>query len=641
MLKKLLFTSMACAFVLAASAQTHPRRVLVEEFTNASCGPCASQNPGFQAVLLDNYDIVTAIKYQANFPGYDPMNEQNPGEVATRISYYSVGGVPHAPLNGVALPNDCNGWTGTGAPACMSSAEIMAAAADLTPVTMSVSHSISATYDSVIVQISVTSDDALSGNLRLRAAVIEEEIFFDEAPGSNGETEFFQVMRKMLPNAGGTATGAFAAGETKTYTFAWKIGYAYDLNKIAACAWLQNDDTKEVWQSERSLPVGGIPAAGVNIPSAFSFACVAGYVPTYTITNVGTEPLTSVDLRWRVGNGVWKNDTWTGNLAAGASTQATVDTNFTEAGTFKIEVEVLNSNNGVQTNLVSALSTLNVKALIGPATALPFTHTFQTGAVPPPGWTGANIAVGTGTQGWKLATNAGGGGSSRSTRCTFFTLPSGLGDPILTTPKIDLSLANGVTTFNFDHAYAYYSATFFDSLRVEVSNDCGVTWTTIFHDGKDGLSTAPPVASPDGGPGFVPTADQWTSNAIDISDYNGSPELLIRFVGESGYGNNLFVDNINVTALVDVKELQLSTFSLRPNPTRDVAQVRFGLEKPESISLMVYNAQGMLVQTNNLGDLTSGEHTVTLDATNLPSGSYRVFLQGKEGVANAQWVVIK
>ncbi|HRI59426.1 MAG TPA: Omp28-related outer membrane protein, partial [Saprospiraceae bacterium] len=635
MLKKLLFASAAFAFALTASAQTHPRRVLVEEFTNASCGPCASQNPGFNAVLNANYDLLTAIKYQVNFPGYDPMNEQNPGEVDTRRGYYGVNAVPHGVTNGANITNDCNAYDGC--PACLASADLITGAANLTPVTMNVSHSVSATYDSVFVQISVTSDNALTGNLRLRAAVTEEAIYFDEAPGSNGETEFYQVMRKMLPNAGGTATGDFAAGETKTYTFAWKIGYAYDLNKIAACAWLQNDDTKEVWQSERSLPVGGIPAAGVKIPSAFSFACTAGYVPTYTITNIGDEPLTSAELRWRLGNGLWKNDTWTGNLAPGASTQATIDTNFTEAGTFKIEVEVLNSNNGVQTNLVNALSTLNVKALIGPATALPFAHTFQTGAVPPPGWTGANIAVGTGTQGWKLATNAG-SGSSRSTRCTFFTLPSGLGNPTLTTPKIDLSQANGVTTFSFDHAYAYYNASFFDSLRIEVSNDCGVNWKTIYHDGKDGLSTAPPVASPDGGPGFVPTADQWTSDAIDISEYNGSPELLIRLVGESGYGNNLFVDNINVTTLVDVKELHLNTFSLRPNPTRDVAQVRFGLEKPESITLLVYNGQGTLVQTNNLGDLTSGEHTVTLDANSLPSGSYRVMLQGKEGVANAQWV---
>lgn len=638
MLKKLLFASGALALALSAAAQTHPRRVLVEEFTNASCGPCASQNPAFNTKITDNYDIVTAVKYQVNFPGYDPMNEQNPSEVDVRRGFYGVNGVPHATLNGVSLANDCNGYVG--APACMSAAELQAGAANLTPVTMSVTHAISPSYDSIIIQVSVTSDLELTGNLRLHVAVMEEEINFETAPGSNGETEFYQVMRKMLPNANGTTTGAFTAGETKTYTFAWKIGYAYDLNQLGASAWLQNNDTKEVWQSARSLPIGGIPAAGVGVASSSVFACNEGYVPAFEMKNVGDQPLTTVELRWRLGTSAWQNDTWTGNLAAGATEKVSVDTFISTAGTHKVEVQVLNSNNGIQTNLVGATAAVNIKSLIGAASALPFAHGFQTGSVPPPGWTNNLIPVGTGTQGWKLSTNAG-SGSSRSTRCTFFTLPSNLGNPTLTTPKIDLSQASGVTTFNFDHAYAYYNATFFDSLRVEISNNCGDTWTTLFYDGKDGLATAPAVASPDGSAGFVPTADQWVSNAIDISDFNGSPEVLIRFVGISGFGNNLFVDNINVSTVVGVKELELNSFSLRPNPTSDVAQVRFSLEKPERITLSVFDAQGALVRTQNLGDLTSGDHVVSLEASGLNNGSYRVVLQGKEGVATAQWIVLK
>lgn len=606
---------------------------MVEEFTNASCGPCASQNPGFNATLQTNYGNLTAIKYQTVWPGYDPMNEQNPTEVNTRVVYYGVSGVPHGTVNGVAISNDCNAYEGS--PACLSTADVNAALTNLTPVVITMSHSFSSTFDSIFVTVSVTSDVELTGNLRLRAAVTEEQIDFETAPGSNGETEFFQVMRKMLPNADGTATGAFTAGETKTYNFAWKIGYAYDLNRLGAVAFLQNDDTKEIWQSERSLPTGGIPAAGVKIPSISTFACAAGYVPSFTLSNIGTQALTSADVRWRVGTGAWKDYAWTGNLAAGASEQVALDTAFDNAGTYKIELEVLGSNNGIQTNLVGAISTLNIKTLYDVATALPFAHGFQTGSVPPTGWTAQNVAVGTGTQGWKLATNAG-AGSSRSARCTFFDLPSG--NAYLATPKVDLSQATGVTSLTFDHAYAYYNDNFFDSLRVEVSNDCGATWKTIFHDGKDGLSTAPPEA---GTAAFVPTADEWLNNSIDISEFNGSPELLVRFVGESGYGNNLYVDNINVSTLVGVKELELSSFTLRPNPTRDVTQVRFGLDKPESIQLMVFNAQGTMVQSKNLGDLTSGEHTVSLEANSLPSGSYRVMLQGKDGVANAQWVVIK
>jgi hypothetical protein len=294
---------------------------------------------------------------------------------------------------------------------------------------------------------------------------------------------------------------------------------------------------------------------------------------------------------------------------------------------------VLGSNNGIQTNMVGAVSKIQYKTLFDAPTVLPFAHGFQSGSVPPPGWTVNNYVTSSGTQGWKLATNAG-SGSSRSTRCNFYDFANA--SVYLTTPKLDLSTANGLTTLSFDHAYAYYSATFFDSLRVEVSNDCGETWTTIFHDGKDGLATAPININ-----AFTPTSSQWANNTIDISNFNGSAELLVRFVGESGFGNNLYVDNINVTALVGVKELELNTFSIRPNPTSDVAQIIFGLEKAESIHLSVFNAQGALVQSRNLGDLPSGEHVVNLEATNLTSGTYRIVLQGKEGVATAQWMIVK
>ncbi|MBV6438712.1 MAG: hypothetical protein EPGJADBJ_00336 [Saprospiraceae bacterium] len=611
------------------------RRVLIEEFTGAVCSTCAFQDAGFNAKLEANADLVTAIKYHVGWSnlGFDPMNAQNPSEVEARDDYYGLSDVPHGLINGTSIADDCNYYEGS--PACLSDADIMAAYTQLTPVTMSVSHSLSSNYDSIYVQISLTSDDILTGMLRLRVAVLEEEIYLDH-PYYSLNPEFFQVMRKMLPNAGGTATGDFAAGETKTYSFAWKIGYAYDLNQIGAVAWLQDDDTKEVLQSGRSLPAGDIPAAGVSVVSHNTFACSPGYQPVFTIKNTGANALTEVNLQWRVGISAWKDYTWTGNLAPGASSQITLDTAFPATGTYKVSVELLNSNNGTQTNLIDAISTFQIRVLTNAPAALPFLHGFQTDAVPPPGWTVNNFAWGNEVNGWKLATTAG-AGSTRSVLCNFYDF-NAAGIAMLTTPKIDLSQATGVTTLRFDHAYTYYvfSSTLFDSLRIQVSNDCGNSWKTIFHDGKDGLATATPENS-----FWIPTADDWANNSIDISEFNGSPELLVRFIGESDRGNNLYLDNINVSSLVGVKELHLSTFSLHPNPTFDVAQVRFGLDKAENILLFVYSNQGDRVESHNIGVLPPGEHSVTLEAGSLHAGSYRVVLQGEEDEVTAQWVIIK
>lgn len=49
------------------------RWVLIEEFTNASCGPCASQNPGFHNYLQKNMNNVIPIVHRTSWPGADVM----------------------------------------------------------------------------------------------------------------------------------------------------------------------------------------------------------------------------------------------------------------------------------------------------------------------------------------------------------------------------------------------------------------------------------------------------------------------------------------------------------------------------------------------------------------------------------------
>ena len=76
------------------------RRVLVEEATNASCGPCASQNPAFDALLQANSDMVSVIKYHAWWPGIDIMYDQNVDQNASRIYFYGINSVPRAEIDG-------------------------------------------------------------------------------------------------------------------------------------------------------------------------------------------------------------------------------------------------------------------------------------------------------------------------------------------------------------------------------------------------------------------------------------------------------------------------------------------------------------------------------------------------------------
>lgn len=86
---------------LSTQAYSQARRfVLIEHFTQASCAPCAQQNPFLQAVLDANRGSVHHIAYHTSWPGVDPMNAYNPTEVAARVSYYGVNAVPDCLMEG-------------------------------------------------------------------------------------------------------------------------------------------------------------------------------------------------------------------------------------------------------------------------------------------------------------------------------------------------------------------------------------------------------------------------------------------------------------------------------------------------------------------------------------------------------------
>ena len=60
------FTIILASLLMLVSLQLkaqNERILLFECFTNASCGPCAQQNPALDALINANADRVAAIKY--------------------------------------------------------------------------------------------------------------------------------------------------------------------------------------------------------------------------------------------------------------------------------------------------------------------------------------------------------------------------------------------------------------------------------------------------------------------------------------------------------------------------------------------------------------------------------------------------
>ena len=113
-------------------------------------------------------------------------------------------------------------------------------------------------------------------------------------------------------------------------------------------------------------------------------------------------------------------------------------------------------------------------------------------------------------------------------------------DAFLVVP-IDLVAANN-PVLQFDLAYAAYNLTYSDGLRVELSTDCGQTFSQIiFEKHGEELSTAENHNQL-----FLPaTPSEWRKESINLSAYIGH-SVVLKFINVTGYGNSLFIDNIKV-----------------------------------------------------------------------------------------------
>lgn len=288
------------------------RRVMVEEATNASCGPCASQNPAFDALLQQNANIVTVLKYHSSWPGYDPMYNHNQSENDARIGYYGINSVPRAVVGGVF----------NGAPSGVTQSMLNSYAAVPSPFEeIDIYQQLSDNQDSLFVFMRVRAAQNISETgLRGMCAVVEKEINFTSPPGSNGERDFLDVMKKMLPNASGTQLQSnWQAGEYNIIAQAWELENVYDINQLGVVGFVQNNNSKAIHQSGVSSTVPFDPlfptdAAAVGISNVTAKHCSGYLLPQLAVASYGTNDISSLEIRYNVNDGPEQSYSWNGSV---------------------------------------------------------------------------------------------------------------------------------------------------------------------------------------------------------------------------------------------------------------------------------------------------------------------------------------
>jgi hypothetical protein len=396
---------------------------------------------------------------------------------------------------------------------------------------------------------------------------------------------------------------------------------------------------KEIGQSTTDQLIAGARACPVltsNALDAKAFKLTAPgstifcgtIAPQLTMQNYGTNTLTSATLILQVDGVNVSSYHWIGSLARLDIVDIAMP-EYTDAtlssGSHTIKLIIDAPNGGIDLNTADnekSRSITNVSN-IG---SYPVTESFSATTFPPTNWYKDDDIDGTG---WVRSTAHNG-----AAKITFFDILSGAID-YLFLPLVDMTTAPSMI-LTFKVAYAQYNTTSSDQLEVQVSSDCGATWTDKYSKSGSALATSAVTTV-----AFVPTLEtQWRTETIDLTSYAGQPKVLIRFKSTSAYGNNLYVDEINLDLSNGVNTNEfVSGVNLFANPSNASTNLEFYTQKPCLVNLVVTNAIGEVVFATEI-NAKQGFNSAAIPSDKFESGTYFVNIQS-QNITNTQKLVIQ
>lgn len=342
-------------------------------------------------------------------------------------------------------------------------------------------------------------------------------------------------------------------------------------------------------------------------------------------------PVQFNDLSWR-GN----PDTWSWSFP-GAIPSFSSDTNpmvvYPNPGVYDVTLTVSNID-GSTTLLRSG----HVVVSSNPANFnVPYSEGFENMTSFPGTGTDWYINNTLGTNPWALTGLASYAGTNSIFINNFINTPTGTVDEFIT-PSFDLSNVSNAS-LAFQLAFARKLSSSADSLKVYVSKDCGASWALRYNKNGAALATNTSLFPSQA---FFPQAADWRLETVNIASptYNNQPNIKFLFRYYQSAGNNIFIDNLNLSGTVGVNEVFSEQLNLQlyPNPSNEFFYLSFELQKPSSTKIDFMDLSGKHLMTITTGNMDSGEHLVKVEKS-VSAGMYLIKITTDEGAAYKRVVI--
>ncbi|MCD6019717.1 MAG: domain containing protein [Bacteroidetes bacterium] len=207
-------------------------------------------------------------------------------------------------------------------------------------------------------------------------------------------------------------------------------------------------------------------------------------------------------------------------------------------------------------------------------------------------------------------------------------------------PGLDFTSFAGTPYLIFKWAYAKSDPNYSDEMIVLVSKDCGVTWTQVFYRTGTALTTGSTQATP-----YIPNPGTvWKIANIGLLAYATYSNVLIKIVNVTDGGNNLYIDNINIGALmtgITESNQPSNDFVIYPNPAKSLFSVEYILEKKTDVSMQITDVLGREIFTLYPEAQEAGLHHEEVNASLFQTGIYTISLKTGEQISNKKLIISK
>ncbi len=280
-------------------------------------------------------------------------------------------------------------------------------------------------------------------------------------------------------------------------------------------------------------------------------------------------------------------------------TGASAVLNFPTAGVYDVALTVTNSA-GTDTYTISNYV---VVSAISAALATPLVEGFESTVIP-------------GTADWYVDNSSAGSSEFQTSTVAPYAgsyslrLQNHSGNTTdtrdaIVTPAFDLSNTTLAKAY-FRVAYANRATGSGDVMKVFVSSDCGLTWVQRYIKTAANLQTVTNIVTAS----FTPTSTQWRLDSVNLGAFSNDPNVRLKFEFAFDTGNNLYIDNINISGVVGFDEIYIDAdeMTLSPNPAHGLTTLGFKLINTKDVTITISDVLGKELQKITEGNLYPGSY---------------------------------